>query len=427
MPSPAPSPSRDRATPLLFTPLRIRDLTLENRVVVAPMHQYAAVDGFPTDWHIQNYGRYAAGGFGLVIVESTKVDPRGCGTVGDLGIWDDAFVPALKRIADVITLAGSVPAIQLGHSGRKARTARPWEGGRPLKRSDVPQVSDAWWDRWELVAPSAIPADPASPTPRALTTQEMYDLADMWGHAARRAAQAGFKCVEIHGAHGFFIHETLSPLANHRTDEFGRDRHHFTRLVATRVRQNFPSHLPVFCRLSVDDDAGWSPDDSSRLASELKHLGVDVIDCSGGGMTSRPVSSAPVGYGYQVPYAEKLRRETGIMTMAVGVIVECQQAERILQEGKADLIALAREALYNPTWPMDAARKMGLNGFSTVPPAYGWWLSKRAQVLPSLVTSTAGTGVPPSGGGKGEVEGKVAESGRSGQSGVSDRSRNTKL
>ncbi|MEI7443903.1 MAG: NADH:flavin oxidoreductase/NADH oxidase [Burkholderiales bacterium] len=376
-------------TPRLFTPLALRGLTLKNRIVVAPMHQYSARDGHATDWHLMNAGRFAAGGAGLVMVESTKIERRGCGTVGDLGLWDDAFVPGLARIVDLVHGSGSACGIQLGHSGRKSRVGRPWEGGRPLVR-ETAGVAD--WDDWELVAPSALAADDASPVPRALTVAEIRDVIERWGAAARRAHEAGFDVVEIHGAHGFLLHEFLSPQANRRDDAYGgtpEKRMRFALEVAECVRAAWPADKPLFVRLSVDDDAGWAPADSVALAKRLAALGVDVIDCSAGGITPKPVSSAPIGYGYQVPFARAIQREAGVRAMAVGLIVHPAQAERILRDGDADLIALAREVLWNPNWPMDAAAKLGVDPFSLVPPQAGWWLERRAKSMPSLVPSTA--------------------------------------
>lgn len=379
---------------LLFSPLRLRDLVLKNRVVVAPMHQYAAVDGFPTDWHLMNAGRYAAGGAGLFFVESTKIERRGCGTVGDLGLWDDAFVPPLRRIADFTRACGAAVGIQLGHSGRKARTGRPWEGGKPLSAS--PEIAD--WDGWELVAPSAVAADARSPVPRALTRPEIRQLAEDWAKAAARADAAGFDIVEIHGAHGYLIHQFLSPSANQRSDEYGgslANRMRFAIEVSDAVRAAWPLNKPLFMRLSVDDGAGWDPDSSVALARILKTRGVDVIDCSGGGMRGGAVPGAPLGYGYQVPYAQKLRREADIMTMAVGLIVHAEQAEAILQQGQADLVALAREMLYNPNWTMDAAQKFGLDpDFSTVPPAMAYWLERRRLSAGDVLPSTFGGPAP---------------------------------
>ncbi len=375
-------------TPLLFTPMRLRDLTLKNRIVVAPMHQYSAQAGRATDWHLMNAGRYAAGGAGLVIVESTKVERRGCGTVGDLGLWDDTFIEPLRRIVDLVHQCGAACGIQLGHSGRKSRIGRPWEGGKPLD----PSVGVPDWDAWELVAPSAQPADAHSPTPRALSREEIAGIVRAWADATERADRAGFDVVEIHGAHGFLIHQFLSPQANQRTDEYGgslENRMRFALEVARAVRARWPQGKPLFMRLSVDDDAGWAPAHSVALSRALKACGVDVIDCSAGGMTARPVSSAPIGYGYQVPFARAIRREAGLASMAVGLIVHHDQAESILREGDADLIALAREMLYNPNWAMDAAQKMGVDPqFAMVPPPYGWWLAKRQSAMPALRPST---------------------------------------
>ncbi|MFO0233186.1 MAG: NADH:flavin oxidoreductase/NADH oxidase [Burkholderiales bacterium] len=381
--------------PLLFTPLALRGLALKNRVVVAPMHQYSGRDGHATDWHLMNAGRFAAGGAGLVVVESTKVERRGCGTVGDLGLWDDAFVPGLARIVDLVHECGAACGIQLGHSGRKARVGRPWEGGRPLERASA-GVAD--WDAWELVAPSAIAADDASPVPRALSVAEIGDVIDAWVAATRRADAAGFDMVEIHGAHGFLLHEFLSPQANRRDDAYGGTpgkRMRFALELAEAVRAAWPAGKPLFVRLSIDDDAGWAPADSVALARQLGALGVDVIDCSAGGITPTPVSSAPIGYGYQVPFARAIRREADVRAMAVGLIVHPSQAERVLRDGDADLIALAREMLWNPNWAMDAAAKLGVDPFSLVPPQAGWWLERRAKSMPALVPSTAaGPGGP---------------------------------
>jgi len=382
------------AGPLLFQPLDLREVTLKNRVVVAPMHQYSGVDGFPTDWHLMNAGRFAAGGAGLVIVESTKVERRGCGTLGDLGLWHDGFVPHFRRLADFIRAHGAVPGIQLGHAGRRARLQRPWEGGRPLQRT----VEIADWDDWAPIGPSPLPAAEDEPVPHALSAAEIADVVRAWGEAARRADEAGFDMLEIHGAHGYLIHQFLSPYANRREDAYGGSqakRMRFALEVAECVRANWPAGKPLFLRLSVEDDAGWGPAESVALARLVRPLGVDAIDCSSGGMLGRPVVSAgPVGYGYQVPYAERLRREAGIMTMAVGLIVHADQAEAILQQGRADLVALAREILYNPNWPMDAAQKLGVDpGFAAVPPPYAYWLAKRAGQARDIVPSTYGAGL----------------------------------
>jgi len=382
------------AEPLLFTPMRLRDIRLKNRVVIAPMHQYSAVKGYATDWHLMNAGRFAAGGAGLVIMESTKVERRGCGTVGDLGIWKDDFIPGLRRCAEFIRRNAAVPGIQLGHSGRKARRFRPWEGGAPLKPSA--EIDD--WEAWELVAPSALSAPATDPSPRALSHDEIVKLVEAWGEAARRADAAGFDMLEVHGAHGYLIHEFLSLFSNRRDDEYGGselNRMRFCIEVVEAVRAKWPLHKPLFLRLSVEDNVGWGPEQSARLARIVKDKGVDVIDCSSGGMTGSPVVSAgPVGYGYQVPYAALLRTEAGIKTMAVGLIVHADQAELILQKGQADLIAIAREVLYNPNWPMDAAQKLGVDGeFASVPSPQAYWLSKRASAVKSVIPSTYQRGI----------------------------------
>jgi 2,4-dienoyl-CoA reductase-like NADH-dependent reductase (Old Yellow Enzyme family) len=382
--------------PLLFTPLTIRDVTFRNRVVVAPMHQYAAKEGFATDWHLMNAGKYAAGGAGVVMVESTKVERRGSGTVGDLGLWKDEFIPGLARITTFIKAQGATPAIQIGHSGRKARLTRPWEGQQPLT-ADHPEMWD--WEGWDLVAPSAIAHSDRMPMPRALSRDELPEFIANWGDAAARADKAGFEVLEIHGAHGYMLHQFLSPVANRRNDEYGGTDLNRMRLpleVAECVRANWPAHKPLFMRLSCEDDAGWGPEQSVILSRELKARGVDVIDCSGGGILERsPMDSVRARkYGYQVPYAEKIRAETGIMTMAVGHIVHADQAEAILQSGHADLIAIARELMYNPNWPMDAAQKLGADpDFTIVPPALGWWLGKRAKSAFEGIPSTYQRGV----------------------------------
>lgn len=380
-------------TPLLFQPIKIRDVTLKNRVVVAPMHQYAAVKGYPTDWHLMNAGRFAAGGAGLVFIESTKVERRGCGTAGDMGLWDDSYTEHFRRLADFIRSQNSVPAIQLGHSGRKARRFRPWEGGAPLTEEGAIKAGVDDWDDWELVAPSAIGSSETEPIPRALSFGEIQKTIENWSEAARRANAAGFEVLEIHAAHGYLLHQFLSPKANLRTDEYGGSESKRMRLpleIAEAVRANWPEDKPLFIRLSVEDDAGWGPDESVRFSKLVRAKGVDVIDCSSGGMRGSPVLSAgPVGYGYQVPYAEKIRKETDLMSMAVGLIVHAEQAEEILQSGRADLIAIAREFLHNPNWALDAALKLGVeDAFKVTPPAYDYWLEKRSSSVKDVVPST---------------------------------------
>ena len=367
-------------TPLLFSPMQIRGLTLKNRVVVAPMHQYSGEAGFVTDWHLVNVGRFAAGGAGLVIVESTKVERRGCGTLGDLGLWDDKFIPGLSRIASFIKANGAAAGLQLGHTGRKGKSKRPWEGDGPLSR--VPEVAD--WDDWDVIGPSAIPYGEGWTMPRELRRDEIPEAIAAWGRAAARAHACGFDMIELHGAHGYLIHSFLSPESNRRTDEYGgslANRMRFALEVAECVREHWPAEKPLFMRLSIEDDAGWGPSENVALAKELKLRGVDVIDCSTGGTTSKvPNFARLTRYGYQVPYAEQIRREADIMTMAVGLIIHGDQAEAILQNGQADLVAVGREFLNNPNWAMDAAEKLGVaSRYADVPAQAGYWLAKRAS------------------------------------------------
>jgi 2,4-dienoyl-CoA reductase-like NADH-dependent reductase (Old Yellow Enzyme family) len=371
---------RRMPAPMLFEPISLRDVTLKNRIVVPPMHQYSAVKGFPTDWHLMNAGKFAAGGAGMVVVESTKVERRGCGTLGDLGIWDDKFVEPLSRLVRFIKQQNAVAGIQLGHSGRKARANRPWEGDGPLKRTD--DIDD--WDDWQPVAPSAIAHSEKWPVPRELERREIKDLVQAWGNAARRAQEAGFDVLELHGAHGYLVHEFLSERSNQRADEYGgseSNRMRFLIEVAEAVRMHWPERKPLFVRLSVEDNAGWGPQQSAKIAKILKTKGVDVIDCSSGGITdAAPILGKEIKYSYQVPLSEYVRRNADIMTMAVGLIIHGDQAEQILRDGQADLIAVGREILNNPNWPMDAALKLGVEGpFRSVPPQFGWWLGTRAK------------------------------------------------
>ncbi len=378
---------------LLFTPYNIRNITVKNRIVIAPMHQYSGLKGYPTDWHMMNIGRYAAGGAGLVFVESTKVERRGCGTVGDLGLWDDDFIRYFKKLSDFIRLQGAIPGIQLGHSGRKAKRYKPWEGGEPLDFASG--IDD--WEAWELVSSSAV-SDHNEPIPRALSADEIQDVIHRWGEAAGRADAAGFDVLEIHGAHGYLIHQFLSPHVNARSDKYGgseQNRMRFAIEVVECVRSYWPDEKPLFLRLSVEDDAGWGPDENVRLAKIVKEKGIDIIDCSSGGIRGAPVVSAGnVRYGYQVQYSEKLKREAEIQTMAVGLIVHADQAEQILKTGQANLIAIAREAMQNPNWPMDAALKLGIKSpFSLIPSPYEFWLAKRADQIQDLVPSTHSLGI----------------------------------
>lgn len=365
-------------TPLLFSPLDLRGVRLKNRIVLAPMLTYSARHGHVTDWHLVHLGKFATGGVGLVFMESTKVDPRGCTTSHDAGLWKDDFIAPLRRITDFIKAQGAVPGIQLSHSGRKARHSVPWEGRAPLTtHANVDDGGD-----WELIGPSAIPHGEGYPAPRELSPGDIQELIEAWGAAARRAAQAGFEVVELHAAHGYLIHEFLSPAANRRTDGYGGSRSNRMRFaveVVDEVRRHWSDDKPLFVRISAVDEKGWGLEDSVALARVLKDHGVDVIDCSSGGIGGHTLDAAqPPGYGYQVPYAERIRREADIAAMAVGLIVHADQAEGILADGKADLVALGRELLHNPNWSIDAAQKLGhAPSMPDIPRAYGYWLDKR--------------------------------------------------
>ncbi|MBV8569413.1 MAG: NADH:flavin oxidoreductase/NADH oxidase [Acidobacteriaceae bacterium] len=351
----SPHLSRQTGGVQLFTPLRIRDIEFPNRIVVSPMCQYSCVDGFANDWHLVHLGSRAIGGAALVIAEATAIEPRGRISPWDLGIWKDDHIDPLARVARFIKDRGSVPGIQLAHAGRKASTDVPWRGGGVVSESV---------GGWRPVAPSAIPFSPASPVPAALTTPEIHEIVSRFAEAAQRALQAGFEVIELHGAHGYLIHEFLSPLSNQRTDEYGgslENRFRFASDVAKAVRAVWPATLPLFLRISASDWAedGWTLDESVELARAVQLLGVDLIDCSSGGtLPYVPIPSADPGY--QVPFAERIRRETGILTGAVGLITDAQQAENIIRDESADLVLLAREFLREPYWPIKAAQELGV-------------------------------------------------------------------
>jgi 2,4-dienoyl-CoA reductase-like NADH-dependent reductase (Old Yellow Enzyme family) len=337
---------------LLFSPFPLRGLEFRNRVFVAPMCQYSAADGVPNDWHLVHLGARAVGGAALVVAEATAVSPPGRISPGDLGLWSNEQTRAFQRITAFIGAQGAVPGIQLAHAGRKASTAAPWHGGRPLGPGE---------GGWETVAPSAIRFAAGYPTPHELSGAEIRGLVTQFAAAARRAAAAGFQVVEIHSAHGYLLHEFLSPLTNQRRDEFGgslENRVRFPLEVARAVREAFPESLPVFVRISATDwvEGGWDLTQSIQLARWLKDAGVDLIDCSSGGIVADAV--VPVAAGYQVPFAAAIRREAGIPTAAVGLITDAQQAEQILVSGDADAVFVARAFLRDPHWPLHAAQAL---------------------------------------------------------------------
>jgi 2,4-dienoyl-CoA reductase-like NADH-dependent reductase (Old Yellow Enzyme family) len=337
----------------LFDPLTIRELTFANRVFVSPMCQYSSEDGYANDWHFVHLGSRAVGGAGLVLTEATAVLPEGRISPEDLGIWDDGHIEMLSRIVGFIHEQGSVAGMQLAHAGRKASTSRPWEG-----HDAVPESEGGWK---KVVAASALKFSETYPMPQALTRDGIREVIDAFAAAARRACQAGFRVVEIHAAHGYLIHEFLSPLSNQRDDDYGGSFENRTRLcreVVAAVRSAWPKELPLFIRISATDwvEGGWDIDESVKLAGELKGMGVDLIDCSSGGNV--PHAKIPVGAGYQTAFAERIRREAGVMTGAVGMITDPVQAEHIIQTGQADAVIMAREFLRDPYWPLRAAQEL---------------------------------------------------------------------
>lgn len=337
---------------LLLSPLSIKNLVLKNRIAVSPMCQYSATDGFANDWHLVHLGSRAVGGAALIIQEATAVSPEARISPGDLGIWSDEHVPFLKRITDFIHQNGAVAGIQLAHAGRKASFDVPWKGSKQLTKNN---------GGWETVAPSAIAYYEADEKPVALTTAGIKKVVSDFRAATVRVIEAGYKVIEVHAAHGYLLHQFLSPLTNLRTDEYGGSFENRTRLlleVTAVIREVWPAENALFIRISATDWApgGWSVEESVKLAAILKDNGVDLIDCSSGGAVH--YQKIPVAPGYQVQFAEAVKKETGMLTGAVGLITEAQQAEQILQDGKADLVFLARELLRDAYFPMHAAYEL---------------------------------------------------------------------
>ena len=340
--------------PHLFDSFTIRDLEFSNRVFASPMCEYSSVDGYANDWHLVHLGSRAVGGAGLVLTEATAVLPEGRISPQDLGIWKDEHVDPLKRIVSFIHEQGSVAGMQLAHAGRKASTQRPWEGD-----GVVPETEGGWQN---VMAPSAIHFADNYPAPQALTVDGIRQVVRAFADAARRACDAGFRVIEIHAAHGYLIHEFLSPLSNHRDDTYGGSFENRTRLIreiVAAVRSSWPKGAPLFVRISATDwvEGGWDLKQSIELARSLKQLGVDLIDCSSGGTV--PHAKIPAGPGYQTPFAQRIRHEAEILTGAVGMITSPVQAEQIIGTGQADAILIAREFLRDPYWPLRAATELG--------------------------------------------------------------------
>jgi len=366
---------------ILFQRYTLRDLELRNRIVVSPMATYSAIDGFVTDWHVQHVGKLAAGGAGLVFVEQSSVNLQGRITHGCLGIWKDEHVAGLKKLTALIRELGAASAIQIAHSGRKGSSQRPWEGGGPLGDADI---ADRGEGPWEICAPSSIPFDVDWPAPIEMSLDAINQVVEDYRAAFIRARDAGFDVCELHCAHGYLMHSFLSPLGNQRTDEYGGDRAGRMKLplrIAGIMREVWPDHLPCFVRVSSVDGVGvgWQLEDTIAYAKELKKLGIDMIDCSSGGF-KLPAENNLVARttGFQLPFSEAIREKADLPTMGVGLIRTGEQAAIALQDGRADLIALGRELLWNPNWPMQiAAEHDEANGWKLMPPQYGWWLRRR--------------------------------------------------
>jgi 2,4-dienoyl-CoA reductase-like NADH-dependent reductase (Old Yellow Enzyme family) len=340
----------------LFAPFTLRGVTFRNRIGVSPMCQYSAEDGYANDWHLVHLGTRAIGGAGLVIVEATAVEAAGRISPQDMGLWSNDHIEPLARIARFVKQQGAVPGIQLAHAGRKASSPRPWDThlARPLA------VADGGWS--PTFAPSELAFDGSYQVPQALDAQGLRRIVQSFAQATDRAKEAGFEVVEVHAAHGYLLHEFLSPLSNQRTDTYGGSFDNRIRLlleVVEAVRERWPVQLPLFVRLSATDwvEGGWDLDQSVELARRLKALGVDLIDASSGGLV--PNAKIADGPGYQVPFAERIKAEAGVATAAVGRITDPVQADEVIRTGQADLVLLAREMLRNPYWPMHAARALG--------------------------------------------------------------------
>jgi 2,4-dienoyl-CoA reductase-like NADH-dependent reductase (Old Yellow Enzyme family) len=337
----------------LLCPLAIRGVTLRNRIAVSPMCQYVARDGYADDWHLVHLGSRAVGGAGLVLTEATAVAPEGRITLGDLGLWDDGQIEPLARIARFVQRMGAVAGIQLAHAGRKGSCLPPWQGGTRLREGQ---------GAWTVVAPNPIPFAEGDPPPKPLDEAGIQGVIAAFAAAARRALKAGFDVIEIHSAHGYLLHEFLSPLSNHRTDRYGGSLENRMRLVlevATELRGLMPGEMPLFVRISATDwvDGGWDLEQSVALSKELAALGVDLVDASSGALV--PKASIPVGHNYQVPFAAAIRARAGVLTGAVGLITAPEQADEIITSGSADLVLLAREMLREPYWPLKAQQALG--------------------------------------------------------------------
>lgn len=381
--------------PTLFTPLKVRGVTIPNRIMLAPMNQHAATEGFAGDYLLVHLGKFALGGFGLVMTEATAIERDARIAPGDLGIWSDDHIPGLKRVCDFLHDKGAVTGIQLNHCGRKGSSQRPWQGFGPLNEENARNGEAPW----PLVSPTAEALGPGHVVPSEITPAQIGQVVESFARAAVRADKAGFDIVEIHGGHGYLIASFLTPQINKRTDAYGGDlarRMRFALEVAEAVRKHWPAHKPLFYRISSVDGhpEGWKIEDSVILARELKARGVDVIDCSSGGLRqSTAIENTLRPPGYQVEYASRVRKASGVATAAVGLILDAFQAEGILNDGHADLVALGRQALYDPYWAHHAAQELGADpNFEKWHKSAGWWLQKRVRGLADI--GYTGAGIP---------------------------------
>ena len=368
--------------PLLFTPITIRGVTSKNRIVVSPMCQYNSDDGGPGDWQMMHIGRLAVGGAGIIFGEETGVEARGRKTYKCAGIWDDKHIPMFRKLTDFIKEQDAVPAIQLGHAGRKASCHTATEDWRPLEDKDAADGMPPW----QGLAPSALDQLPRRFIPKAMDQDDIRTVLDAWREATRRSMDAGYDILEIHGAHGYLIHQFLSPVSNHRNDAYGGDRAgrmRFALEVAEVVRDAWPQDKPLFFRVSAVDGEGgiWSLEDTVALSKELKDRNIDLVDCSSGGISGdSEMPMVPRIEQFQAGFADRVRREAGIMTIAVGGITQAQQAEDILQSGRADLVALAREFLWNADWAAHAAKELGaVDPYGQMPHEYAYRLRQREK------------------------------------------------
>jgi 2,4-dienoyl-CoA reductase-like NADH-dependent reductase (Old Yellow Enzyme family) len=379
--------------PKLFTPLTIRGVTIPNRIMLSPMNQHCAREGYADDWLLVHLGKFALGGFGIVMTEATAIERDARIAYGDLGIWSDDHIPGLRRVCDFVRSVGAVPAIQIGHSGRKGASQRPWQGFGPLTEQNAKEGEPAW----PLVSPTREALGPEHVVPDQLSSDGIGEVLNSYAQAAARADAAGFDILEVHAGHGYLIASFLSPMINTRNDLYGGDlsgRMRFALEVADAVRSRWPTNKPLFYRISSVDGHpdGWKIEDSVIFARELKRRGVDVIDCSSGGLRqSTALENSKRHPGYQVSYSSEIRRSAEIATVAVGLILDGRQAEDILEAGHSDFVALGRQALYDPFWACHAAQQLGFDpDFEKWSVSAGWWLAKRKPGLAEIGLNGSG-------------------------------------